>query len=78
MAESPDGKGVLLFGGKSSSNDGRGVLPFGGTNSENDYEGRIFELPTGANSWNFLEWNWNILDINLKHKRKYHTVIPLQ
>ena len=44
MAESPDGKGVLLFGGKSSSNDGRGVLPFGGTNSENDYEGRIFEI----------------------------------
>ena len=64
MAKSPDGRGVLLFGGTSSTSS--------------IYENIIFELRTGANSSNFLEWNWNILDINLKHKRRYHTVIPLQ
>ena len=40
MAESPDGRGVLLFGGKSN---------------ENDYEDRILELRAGANSWNILD-----------------------
>ena len=39
MAESPDGKGVLLFGGMSNGN----------------YENRILELRAGANSWNFLD-----------------------
>ena len=40
MAESPDGRGVLLFGGWSD---------------ENDYEDRILELRAGANSWNILD-----------------------
>ena len=40
MAESPDGRGVILFGGSSD---------------ENSYEKRILELRTGANSWNILE-----------------------
>ena len=40
MAESPDGRGVLLFGGWSD---------------ENDYEKRILELRAGANSWNILD-----------------------
>ena len=40
MAESPDGRGVLLFGGKSD---------------ENEYEDRILELRAGANSWNILD-----------------------
>ena len=67
MAKSPDGRGVLLFGGSR------------GTSSTIElYESKIFELRTGANSSNFLEWNWNILDINLKHGRRQHTVIPLQ
>ena len=40
MAESPDGRGVLLFGGHSN---------------ENDYEKRILELRAGADSsWNIL------------------------
>ena len=38
MAESPDGRGVLLFGGRT----------------ENGREKRILELRAGANSWNFL------------------------
>ena len=40
MAESPDGRGVLLFGGYSD---------------ENLYEDRILELRAGANSWNILD-----------------------
>ena len=40
MAESPDGRGVLLFGGASS---------------ENSNEDRILELRAGANSWNILD-----------------------
>lgn len=39
MAKSPDGKGVLVFGGSSNGN----------------YENRILELRAGANSWNFLD-----------------------
>ena len=41
MAESPDGKGVLLFGGDSD-------VAFGD-------EDRILELRAGANSWNILD-----------------------
>ena len=40
MAKSPDGRGVLLFGGCSD---------------ENSYEDRILELHAGANSWNILD-----------------------
>ena len=40
MAESPDRRGVLLFGGRSN---------------ENDYEKRILELRADANSWNILD-----------------------
>ena len=40
MAESPDGRGVILFGGYSD---------------ENNYEKRILELRAGANSWNILD-----------------------
>ena len=39
MAESSDGKGVLLFGGYST---------------ENGSEKRILELRAGADSWNIL------------------------
>ena len=39
MAESPDGRGVLLFGGYST---------------ENGREKRILELRAGADSWNIL------------------------
>ena len=39
MAEIPDGRGVLLFGGESN---------------ENNYEKRILELCAGADSWNIL------------------------
>ena len=40
MAESPDGRGVILFGGWSG---------------ENGYEKRILELRAGANSWTILD-----------------------
>ena len=40
MAKSPDGRGVLLFGGLSKGNS---------------YEGKILELRAGANSWNILD-----------------------
>ena len=40
MAESPDGRGVILFGGYSD---------------ENTYEKRILELRAGTNSWNILD-----------------------
>ena len=39
MAESPDGRGVILFGGWSD---------------ENQYEKRILELRVQADSWNIL------------------------
>ena len=39
MAESPDGRGVLLFGGYSTENGG---------------EKRILELRAEADSWNIL------------------------
>ena len=39
MAGSPDGSGVILFGGNSD---------------ENYDENRILELSAGANSWKFL------------------------
>ena len=39
MAESPDGSGVILFGGSSD---------------ENYDENRILELSAGANSWKIL------------------------
>ena len=39
MAESPDGRGVLLFGGVST---------------ENGYEKRTLELRAGACTWNIL------------------------
>ena len=38
MAESPDGRGVLLFGGWN----------------ENNSDDRILELSAGADSWNIL------------------------
>ena len=40
MAESPDDRGVLLFGGYFY---------------ENGWEDRILELRAGANSWNILD-----------------------
>ena len=40
MAELPDKRGVLLFGGEST---------------KNPYEKRILELRAGADSWNILD-----------------------
>ena len=41
MAESPDGRGVILFGGDVSENSYK-------------YENRTLELRAGADSWNVL------------------------
>ena len=54
MADSPDGEGVLLFGGYNGS-----------TNQD-----RILELRARANSW-------TIVNVTLKNRRAYHTVIPI-
>ena len=40
MAESPDGRGVILFGGRIN---------------ENTYTDRILELHAGAKAWNILD-----------------------
>ena len=39
----------------AGSPDGRGVLLFGGSSYENTYENRILELRAGADSWNILD-----------------------
>ena len=44
MAESPDGKGVLLFGGKT----GAGA-------DTNKISNKILELRAGADSWTILD-----------------------
>ena len=62
MAESPDGRGVMLFGGGTRL-DCTGLDCY--------IEDRILELRAGATSW-------NILNITLQNKRFSHTVIPIQ
>ena len=42
MVQSPDGRGVILFGGDTSSD-------------ENTDEKRILELRAGGDSWNILD-----------------------
>jgi len=45
----------LYYGAMAESPDGRGVLLFGGRSDENYYEHRILEMRAGANSWNILD-----------------------
>ena len=45
----------LYYGAMAESPDGRGVLLFGGRSDENYYEDRILEMRAGANSWNILD-----------------------
>ena len=45
----------LMYSAMAESPDGRGVILFGGWSDENDYEKRILELRAGANSWNSLD-----------------------
>ena len=61
MVESPDGKGVLVFGGMDKWNGSPVPL---------HQQKSIFELRAGASSW-------NILSITLQNRRGYHAVIPL-
>ena len=61
MVESPDGKGVLLFGGERKITNRK---------KDNIIEDRILELRAGTNSW-------TILDVTLQTARKKHTVIPI-
>ena len=46
---------VLAYSAMAESPDGRGVILFGGENDENYYEKRILELRADANSWNILD-----------------------
>ena len=62
MAESPDGRGVLVFGGSLSD----GSFDFSW-----NYTDKILELRAGTNSW-------KILDITLKNERSNLVVVPLQ
>ena len=39
----------------AKSPDGRGVILFGGLRDENSHEKRILELPAGDNSWKILD-----------------------
>ena len=66
MAESPDSKCVLLFGGRST-NDTSTILD----TIIGPFEVRILELCAGA-SW------WNIKNTTLTNERRWPTVIPLQ
>ena len=66
MGKSPDGKCVLLFGGRST-NDTSTILD----TSIGPFEVRILELCAGA-SW------WNIKNTTLTYGRRYPTVIPIQ
>ena len=45
---------VLAYSAMAESPDGRGVLLFGGLSTENYYEKRILELRPEADSWNIL------------------------
>ena len=66
MGKSPDGKCVLLFGGRST-NDTSTILD----TSIGPFEVRILELCAGA-SW------WNIKNTTLTNGRRYPTVIPIR
>ena len=48
--------GGIFFGSMAEFPDGRGVLLFGGESEENDYEDRILELHPGASSWGTLQF----------------------
>ena len=65
MAESPDSKCVLLFGGRSR-NDRNSIGPI-----IQWHEVRILELCAGA-SW------WDIKNTTLTNERRWPIVIPLQ
>ena len=62
MATSPDGGGVILFGGWNYDKSGR--EDFG------DSEDKLLELRFGANEW-------TILPQKLNPPRKDHVVIPI-
>ena len=61
MASSPDGKGVILFGGKRQ-------VPDLDTYSD------ILELRSDGKGW---LGPWTILTAKLQHPRSYHVVIPI-
>ena len=67
MTKSPDGRGVIIFGGVTSEN----YMEVHETNWSPCWEDRILELRAGASSW-------NILNMTLKNGRHAHVVIPLQ
>ena len=56
----------------AKSSDGKGVMLFGGFRTKfYHHDNEILELRFGATSWSSLQ-------MTLKQKRGYHTVIPLQ
>ena len=61
MASSPDGKGVILFGGKRQ-------VPDLDTYSD------ILELRSDGKGW---VGSWTTLTAKLKYPRFYHVVIPI-
>ena len=46
---------VLAYSAMAESPDGRGVILFGGYSTETQWEKRILELRAGADSWNILD-----------------------
>ena len=72
MAESHDGRGILIFGGFSIESFNENSLLLGsGFSDYNGYEDRILELRIGSNSW-------NTSNITLKNGRNKHVVIPFK
>ena len=67
MASSPDGNGVILFGG---NNWPYSQLHFTASSPLNT----ILELRSNGQGW---ASSWNTLTTKLKHPREYHVVIPV-
>ena len=62
MASSPDGNGVLLFGGYRHSRNIQGYLD------------SILELRSNGQGW---ASSWTTLTAKLQYRRGYHVVIPI-
>ena len=65
MASSPDGNGVILFGGNNS--------PYTQYTASAPLD-TILELRSNGQGW---ASSWTTLTTKLKHRREYHVVIPV-
>ena len=68
MASSPDGNGVILFGGYRYPVTRQGIP------CQSQYIGSILELRSNGQGW---ASSWTTLTTNLKYPRARHVVIPV-